>query len=162
MRADLRKSIAPATICLALASVLSYAIHHAHAQTDRQSTNSRQASELPNAIVSTHELMELFNEPLYKYLKQAMEQDPSSEEQWSTVADRGLQAAEVANLVALRKDEPAWRQMASELQQAGIDLAKAAKSQDLQSTQQAYKGLINQCNACHSKMAPQEAPQLDP
>lgn len=118
--------------------------------------------KMPHAVVDTHHLMELFNKPLYQYTKQAMQQEPSDEQGWETIQQRGMQAAEVANLVALRKDDQRWRQLASELQQAGIHLAEVAESKDFAQTQQAYRSLIDRCNACHQSMAPDHAPQLKP
>lgn len=117
---------------------------------------------LPRPVMDTHDLMNLFNKPLYQQLKQKMQQEPSDEPQWKKIADRGWQAAEVANLVALREDQPQWRQLSARLQQAGVGLAEAAKAGDIQATRQAYSHLIERCNACHRTVAADHAPQLMP
>jgi hypothetical protein len=109
--------------------------------------------------------MRLFNKPLYTYLQKAMAQEPASAEEWPTIQERGLQAAEVANLVAMRPAKPPqdqWLAGALNLQQAGLALARAAESKDWDATTQAYAGLIQQCNNCHKARAPEKAPMLKP
>jgi hypothetical protein len=119
----------------------------------------------PVPVVEVPVLMQLFNKPLYTGLKQEMAQQPANEAQWKNLAARGLQAAEIANLVALRKgegpDDPILRG-ATELQRAGIALADAAKGQQWEATVQAYQGLVQRCNNCHQALAPDKAPQLKP
>lgn len=118
---------------------------------------------LPRPVVNTHELMELFNRPLYEFLKQEMQREAGTEK-WDTIADRGYQAAEVANLVSIRtREQPEkWDKLAMELQKAGLNLAKAAQSENRTNVQQAYRNLIQNCNNCHNTMAPEHAPQLEP
>lgn len=120
---------------------------------------------LPRPVVETHDLMKLFNKPLYQLLKDEM-QRTDDKKNWNTISERGLQAAEVANLVALRKDggkdHRQWQQMAADLQSAGLRLSEAARSEDAEQTRQAYQTLITSCNACHQATAPDHAPQLDP
>ena len=150
----------PAVFLTSLANgALLLAVLAAPSDADSQ---AKPAQQIPQAVVDTHDLMELFNQPLYRYLQKAMQQEPTDDQGWQTIRQRGLQAAEVANLVALRKDSQQWQQLAGKLQQAGIDLAKAAEGQDFGKTQQAYRTLIERCNACHQTMAPQRAPQLEP
>jgi hypothetical protein len=136
----------------------------APAQPAQPAAPARQALP-PTPIVEVPVLMQLFNKPLYTGLKQEMAQQPANEEQWKNLAARGLQAAEIANLVALRKgegpDDPILRG-ATELQRAGIALADAAKGQQWEATVQAYQGLVQRCNNCHQALAPDEAPQLQP
>ncbi|MCA9108434.1 MAG: hypothetical protein KDA52_00685 [Planctomycetaceae bacterium] len=121
---------------------------------------------LPQPVVDTHHLMELFNQPVYKYLKEAMHEEPSDDDGWSTLQDRGLQAAEVMNLVAIRNDEesdhPSWEKHLRSAQQAGLELSEAAKSMDWEGTRQAYQALIRNCNDCHQDVAPDHAPQVTP
>jgi hypothetical protein len=119
----------------------------------------------PVPVVEAGDLMRLFNKPLYTHLKEAMEGEPNSKEAWSTIRERGLQTAEVANLVAMRRVKPpqdAWLEGALNLQQAGLALAKAAEARDWDATTRAYTGLINQCNNCHEARAPGKAPMLKP
>jgi hypothetical protein len=123
-------------------------------------------AKLPGPIVDTHELMDLFNRPLYELLRAEMQKDLGGQTQWDTIADRGLQAAEVMNLVAIReqpqgsRDE--WMNHVRQAQQAGLTLARAANQHDAALTQDAYQALIQNCNVCHQTFAPQHAPELEP
>jgi hypothetical protein len=130
---------------------------------DRES-GARDGKSLPRPIVDTHHLMELFNQPLYKNLKQQMQQEPAQQQQWDTLHQRGLQAAEVMNLVAIRDRDDAtqsdWLRHARTAQETGLQLAEAAESRNWNATQQAYQGLIRNCNGCHQQIAPDHAPQL--
>ena len=120
----------------------------------------------PAPVVGIHELMELFNEPLYELLKEEMQRKPSDNKGWNTIRDRGLQAAEVINLVAIRKvgreHQQDWPELNRTAQQAGLDLAHAAAAKDWPKTQAAYQALIKNCNDCHEKVAPDHAPILEP
>ncbi|MEX2579429.1 MAG: hypothetical protein WD342_10255 [Verrucomicrobiales bacterium] len=118
--------------------------------------------ELPRAVVDTHDLMSLFNEPLYEYLKKAMQEEPGDKEGWETIADRGWQTAEVANLVAMRNDDRQWQKFAADLQQAGTDLAEAAEAEDFDKSQEAYRAVIQRCNGCHEESDSDHAPELKP
>lgn len=146
---------------MAVASLAVAAVLLSSIATEAQPTQSAD-SVPPQPVVDTHHLMSLFNRPLYQRLKDEMQQQPADEKAWATLSDRGLQAAEVANLVAMRKDQQQWRRLAGDLQTAGVQLSKAAKSQDWQATQSAYRSVVQRCNACHSTVAPDHAPQLSP
>lgn len=123
-------------------------------------------ADLPGPIVNTHELMDLFNKPLYQFLRKEMQKDLGEETEWDTIADRGLQAAEVMNLVAIRErkegQEQAWRRMVRGTQEAALGLSEAAKQHDAEHTRKAYQSLLQNCNACHQTVAPNQAPQLQP
>lgn len=127
--------------------------------------SEQKSTQLPQPVVDTHELMELFNQQLYRQLREEMQNEPDSEQEWETIRHRGLQAAEVANLVAIRErgdDDPRWGRLARGLQQAGTRLAEVVRTEDFDQTQEAYRNLIQSCNACHETMAPQHAPTLQP
>jgi hypothetical protein len=120
---------------------------------------------LPAPVVDVPGLMRLFNGPLYKSLKKNMAQEPADDQQWSDVEANGLQAAEIANLVALRRVPDAQEKVvhgAAELQRAGTALADAAKAKQWSAAQQAYRGVVQACNNCHQTLAPGDAPQLRP
>lgn len=130
-----------------------------------ESKQDRAGGRLPAPVVDTHHLMELFNQELYDLLRNEMQREPSGDEWWETIHSRGLRAAEVANLVAIRDrggNDPRWMRLSAHVQQAGKELAEAAESQNLQRTQEAWRGLVESCNACHRTMAPEHAPQLEP
>jgi hypothetical protein len=121
--------------------------------------------KLPRPIVNTHDLMALFNKPLYTLLKEEMGKQPRDQDAWKTIFERGLQAAEVANLIALRKAPPEhaddWQELARDVQLAGLALASAAKAQDSEKTASGFERLRVNCNNCHEKVAPNKAPRLE-
>jgi hypothetical protein len=119
----------------------------------------------PSPVVDVPGLMRLFNGPLYKSMKKNMAQQPANEEKWSDIEANGLQAAEIANLVALRRVPDAQAEVlrgAAEMQHAGTALADAAKGQQWNAAQQAYRGVVQACNNCHQTLAPGNAPELMP
>lgn len=122
--------------------------------------------ELPGPIVNTHHLMDLFNKPLYQFLREEMQKELGEQTNWDTIADRGLQVAEVMNLVAIRERQEgqtqAWMKHVRQVQQAGLQLAEMAKQQDADQTRAAYQAVIRGCNDCHQTFAPEHAPQLRP
>jgi len=152
-----------AALCSSAAATALWLPGRADGQNDRTSPT---AGTLPRPIVDTHQLMELFNKPLYSYLKESMQQQPTDDKGWKTIQERGFQAAEVMNLVAIRERESderaAWDRHVRTAQQAGLQLADAAKARDWQQTRSAYEGLIRNCNQCHQKIAPDHAPQVQP
>jgi hypothetical protein len=119
----------------------------------------------PVPVVDVRGLMMLFNKPLYQHLKEDIAEKPADKKAWLNLEERGLQLAEVANLIALRKVKPPheeWLELALNLQRAGLALAKAANAQDWNLTVQSYRGLIQRCNDCHRIRAPDKAPTLQP
>lgn len=139
---------------------------HQHGPAGRVHKPGQRKAEVPRPILSTHELMELFNEPLYHELKELVEAEPSDRKGWTRIRDEGLRAAEIVNLVAIRElsegQEQQWQQLTQEAQSAALDLASAAKRQDWKSTTAAYRSLIKNCNDCHQAIAPDHAPELEP
>jgi hypothetical protein len=129
-------------------------------------TQAPAAGKPPHPVVDTHELMELFAEPLYDYLKQEVDKTGDRDkEAWSTLRDRGLQTAEFANLIALREqvdNRDQWIEQCAKVQQAGLKLAEVAKAQKAQEVRSAYLGIIASCNACHKGFDPEHAPQIEP
>jgi hypothetical protein len=124
------------------------------------------AGKPPHPVVGTHELMELFAEPLYDHLKQEVDKtDARDKEAWNTLRDRGLQTAELANLIALRNQEEhrdQWIEHCAKVQQAGLKLVEVAKAQNVQQVRAAYLGVIQSCNACHKDFEPDHAPEIEP
>jgi len=120
--------------------------------------------KLPAPIVDTHELMELFNEPLYKHLKADMGNEPADDKAWNHIKHHGIEAAEIANLIAIRKsdDVAKWDPLARDAQQSAIELARAAESHDWNKTKSSYEALIKNCNDCHTAFGKDRAPQLKP
>ncbi|MGC1274184.1 MAG: hypothetical protein WBC44_10795 [Planctomycetaceae bacterium] len=127
---------------------------------------SKAPPKLPAPVVNTHELMEIFNEPLYEHLKQDMASQPADDEVWSHIKHQGIEAAEIANLIAIRKvsgvDQQEWITHCRDAQQSGLDLAHAAAAKDWNKAQASYKDLITNCNDCHTASGIEAAPQLEP
>jgi hypothetical protein len=129
-----------------------------------KSTQPQSDSKLPKPILDAHHLMELFNRPVYEYLRKSVAKQPTEDKGWTEISNRGLQVAEVANLVAIRPrghSNPEWQEHAASLQQAGVELSEAAKAHDWTATTSAYRQVIGQCNSCHQAKAPEKAPQLE-
>jgi hypothetical protein len=93
-----------------------------------------------------------------------MQRIPETEEQWNDIQYDVLQAAEIANLIVIRKLPqnivPTVMEHATELQKAGLVLDQAARSHNQQETVQAYRRLVQTCNACHKALAPGKAPNV--
>jgi hypothetical protein len=134
------------------------------ASAQSESTQPQSDAQLPKPILDVHHLMELFNRPVYEYLKKSVAKQPTEGKGWEEISNRGLQVAEVANLVAIRprgNSDPEWQEHAASLQQAGVELSEAAKAHDWTATTSAYRQAIGQCNSCHQAKAPEKAPQLE-
>ena len=138
----------------------------ATAGTNTEPEKSAPKAKLPQPVVNTHELMEIFNEDLHDTLKEKMAQEPKTAREWKLLKRQGYRAAEIANLVSMREaeggDEKLWQELSNEAQQAGINLAEAAKKKDWAATKTAYQGLIQNCNTCHQKTDPAHAPKIEP
>lgn len=133
---------------------------HQHAPAAQQAASD--ASPLPRPVVETHDLMNLFSKQLYQYMRRDVHRIGRGEVSWPSIADRGLQTAEVANLIAMRQQDPKWLELSADLQRAGLALNQAAKRQNADQVVAAYRQVIARCNGCHEVMAPEHAPQLEP
>ena len=137
----------------------------ASAQTEKPAPNAG-AKKLPEPVVDAHELMEIFSEPLHEDLKAKMAKQPENDRAWKLLSREGYRAAEIANLIAMREEgkehAKVWQQEASDAHKGGINLASAAKNKDWAAAQTAYKAIIQSCNSCHQKVAPDHAPKIEP
>ncbi len=124
------------------------------------------SGKLPQPVVDTHELMELFGEPYFEYLKEEMSKGaPDSNERWKTVRNRGWQGAEIANLFAMRKvekNQAEWLEYCAQMQKAGVGMADAAKAKNGDGVKKSYQALVKSCNDCHTAFGEDHAPQLEP
>lgn len=132
-----------------------------------QQAQSRTVAQrpLPRPVVDAHHLMHLFNLPVYEYLKESVATQPADADAWQVIQERGLQVAEVANLVAIRQEariHPQWTAVAGDLQTAAMRLTDAAKAQNWEATRESYALVIQQCNRCHEAAAPDKAPKVEP
>lgn len=122
------------------------------------------SDKLPHAVVDTHELMEIFTESLHKDLQAKMAKQPATPREWKVLGRDGYRAAEIANLIAMRKPKEngaEWLALAVEAQKVGVELGDATKKQDWPAAQAAYKAIVKNCNACHQKFEPDHAPKVE-
>ncbi len=122
------------------------------------------SAKLPHAVVDTHELMEIFTDSLHKDLQAKMAKQPDTPRAWKVLGRDGYRAAEIANLIAMRKpaeNGEEWLALAVEAQKVGVELGDATKAQDWPAAQAAYKAIIKNCNACHQKFEPDHAPKVE-
>ncbi len=149
-----------------LMSVWGYSYAQNTARSNQSSADeSDRQTKLPVPVIDTHDLMSLFNEPLLKRLQDAMSSKPTDQTAWAAIADHGRQAAEIANLIAIREMQekhPRWVELCAPLQFAAIDLAEAGDQNDFQAATVAYRNLIQRCNDCHQQIAAGHAPILKP
>jgi len=121
---------------------------------------------LPEAVLPVKEFMGVFNKPLYMDLKKDLKEKSSGQEAWKDIENDALQAAEIANLIAIRKvpqnAKSALQAHSSELQSAGLALSKAAKAKDYDQARKEWSALVRACNGCHKELAPSKGPQLEP
>lgn len=131
---------------------------------DPEPQTFKASEKLPHAVVDTHELMEIFTESLHKDLKAKMAKEPDTPRAWKVLGRDGYRAAEIANLIAMRKPNEngeEWLALSVEAQKVGVELGEAAKKQDWPAAQKAYKAIIKNCNACHQKFEPDHAPKVE-
>jgi hypothetical protein len=123
------------------------------------------AESIPQPVLDAHHLMELFNEPIYHTLRDELAKEPSGEKGWKTVESEAKRAAEVANLIAIRKEAAEhkdWKKHAGQVQQSAQELAAAAAKKDFDAARKSYVAMIGHCNTCHQSTEPKHAPKLEP
>ena len=156
---------APAATALALLLTWSL-VNLAAAPADGETAAANAAQKLPRPVLDMHHLMELFNEPYYERLKEEMQTQPADDRGWKHLVERGQEGAEIINLVAIREmgDEhkQVWPELTRTAHEAALGLADAAKTKNWERTREAYVALVQNCNDCHQKLAPEEAPMLEP
>jgi len=124
------------------------------------------ARRLPAPVMEVKQVMDLFMKPWYMDMKKDLKEKPDGNEAWKDIEEDALQAAEFANLIAIRKvpqsAEAALQKHAAELQNAGLALSKAAKSKNYDQTRKDWTNLVHACNGCHKELAADKGPQLQP
>lgn len=159
---NMQAGVAVVTGLVALAAIAVFSVSDGRAQPPQVAEVVVQPV-VPTPVVETKILMGLFNKQLYMHLKEEMTEQPTDEKAWIALEQRGLQTAEIANLVAIRPAEPPleqWLQGAANLQLAGINFTEAAKTRNWEATVTAYRGILQRCNECHRARAPDRAPQI--
>ncbi|MEZ6090849.1 MAG: hypothetical protein R3C05_23075 [Pirellulaceae bacterium] len=111
-----------------------------------------------------HEFMEYYNEPTFKRLQDAMRKIENGGGDWGAIKSNGLILAEVGNLLQFRgqsSESQAWDKHAIAVRDAGEQLYQAAGKKDAKQSQQAFRSMIDNCNACHQQFAG-GSPRLQP
>ena len=101
---------------------------------------------------SMHEFMEYVFQPTYLRLKQSMATAPADNKGWKAIKSDTLILAESCNLLYSRKPEEKaedWVKHATASKDNGAKLYKAAKAKDFTAATDAYKAMLESCNACH-------------
>jgi len=113
------------------------------------------AAEGPQARVveeSMHEFMEYVFQPTYRRLKGAMAEEPSDKKGWKAIKSDSLILAESCNLLFARLPEESaedWARHSAMSRDEGDALYQAARKKDFDGATKAWKGMLNNCNACH-------------
>jgi hypothetical protein len=129
----------------------------------KQADQPRRPEKFPGQVVSTHQLMELFNKPVYKALSESLQSEPQGEKSWDKVEQNSIRAAEVANLIALREAAgkfPEWNDHAMAVQESALQVAQSAKARSYSAARTAFVGMVRNCNSCHQATKPDHAPRL--
>jgi hypothetical protein len=83
---------------------------------------------------------------------------PAVENEWAQVRRSALTLAESGNLLSLRNDQPAWKQDAKLLGDAGAAAYKAAQAKDTKALAAAAGSIDAACTTCHRHYRPDVFP----
>ena len=111
-----------------------------------------------------HEFMEYVFQPTYKRLKASIAVAEKDNATWKSIKSDALILAESGNLLLGRgpdSDEADWNKHSIASRDFGGQLYRAAKEKNFEKTQQAYKMMLESCNACHQQFSGGD-PQLKP
>jgi hypothetical protein len=84
---------------------------------------------------------------------------PAGDEAWAGVRRSALKLAESGNLLALRNDQPAWKQDAKLLADAGAAAYKAAQAKDSKALAASTASIDAACTTCHRHSRPDVFPK---
>jgi hypothetical protein len=106
------------------------------------------------SVAETKLIMEGLTLPNYRGLAEHVDKKPANVEGWTVVRGQALLIAESGNLLMLRppknqQGQDAWMRHATDLREAGTDVARQAANRDLDKTRAALGALTNTCNRCH-------------
>lgn len=120
-----------------------------------------QSAPTATPVVETGELMDLFLEPLYQELKQALEKPPQNRKDWAAIYRAAVRLAEADNLLFFRApgrytSDEAWARSADAARQAAADIASAtfvalrsARPESYEPLKARLTQVADTCNACH-------------
>jgi hypothetical protein len=143
------------TLFSVFAGVVSVAQTGVEDESNEKSSVPAASKEQPQAKVvedSMHEFMEYVFQPTYRRLKGAMAEEPSDNQGWKKVKSDSLILAESCNLLFARLPEDSaddWARHSAASRDDGDALYQAARKKDFAAATTAWKGMLNNCNACH-------------
>ena len=103
-----------------------------------------------------HEFMEYVFQPPYKRLKVSIAVAEKDNATWKSIKSDALILAESGNLLLGRgpdSDEADWNKHSVASRDFGGQLYRAAKEKNAEKTEQAYKLMLESCNACHKQFS---------
>ncbi len=147
--------IAVATLVALAAVLLEFPL------TAAQSSGDDAGAQDEKQIIKAAEVMELFFDPYYIDLRNAMKEEPESRSDWRALYVATFRLAEANNLLFSRTGEeymetPEWRALSLESRDQTELLGQAILKRDIPAIKERYGAVIESCNACHQKF------QLEP
>lgn len=103
-----------------------------------------------------HEFMEYVYQPPYKRLKALIAVAEKDNATWKGIKSDALILAESGNLLLGRgpdSDQADWNKHSIASRTFGGQLYRAAKEKNVEKTEQAYKMMLESCNACHQQFS---------
>lgn len=113
-------------------------------------------------ILETAELMKLLVDPIYEDLKDAIETPPEKRKDWRSLYIAAFSLAELNNLNFSRTgeeytDNEEWIAFSIKSRDQVVDFAEAVRERpDYAILKEKYLLVMENCNACHAKFAPDE------
>jgi hypothetical protein len=120
----------------------------------------RPSSEVPprfspklEAVAETKLVMEGVNKANYLGLERLLQQQPADDDTWRFIRGQALLIGEAGNLLMLRPPRSGgqedWMRRATDLREAGANLARLASARDYDKSKAALVNVANVCNRCH-------------
>ena len=120
----------------------------------------------PVALVDTYEIMEMFFEPTFDSLKETVAKEPESRKDWKALYEGAYLLGEAHNLLYFREDDYAkeadWANMTTGARDQTVRMAEAVKAQDYAAIKSAWGAIVESCNSCHEKFAPDGPDKFEP
>ncbi len=125
-----------------------------------QAPSGESSNELESELVPVegdmHEFMEYVFQPTYKRLKESMAMSEKDNAAWKRIKSDSLILAEGGNLLLFRgqdSESQDWNKHATTVRKFGGQLYQAAKQKNQADSENAYRTMIQHCNACHQDFA---------
>lgn len=125
-----------------------------------------QDAAAPREVMNTYDLMEAMVGPTQEALSEGLAAEPADKRAWRDVRRGAFSLAEMGNLLLFRNLEEEWdaaafTQGSVEFRELSEAMALAAKERDYAKTKAAYEAVVKSCNACHQKIVPDDAIEVE-